>query len=197
MISYQYSLICFFQYIIIYIYICTYPTYSTHHPSPPPMMEQLQTANRWYVKTHSSSPRSWRSAWSSRRTSGLWETWLRADWWPWRGHIPKSTPIKTGLWTTHFEDSKHISIDIYRYNMYVCVDINSIMLVVALSDKVPMAIKISYIYHKKRGVLLSQDFEGGQPWKLVRIQNSMFFPMANLTAPKKKQTPNPIPIFLD
>lgn len=27
------------------------------------------------------------------------------------------------------------------------------MLIVALSDKVPMAIKISYIYHKKRGVL--------------------------------------------
>lgn len=59
------------------------------------------------------------------------------------------------------------------------------MLIVALSDKVPMAIKISYIYHKKRGVLLSQDFEGGQPWKLVRIQNSMVFPMANLTAPQK------------
>ena len=86
---------------------------------------------------------------------------------------------------------------IYRYIYNICLCRYSIMLIVALSDKVPMAIKIGYIYRKKRGVLLSQDFEGGQPWKLVRIQNSMFFPMANLTAPQKKQTPNPIPIFLD
>ncbi len=45
----------------------------------------------------------------------------------------------------------------------------------------------------------------GQPWKLrykssrllVRIQNSMFFPMANLTAIHQKKTPKPIPIFFD
>ena len=35
------------------------------------------------------------------------------------------------------------------------------LIIVAFSDKVPMAIKMSYIFHK------------GQPWKLVRIQNSI------------------------